>query len=124
MSSATVSAETYGSLPRTAGSPGTSREYAREWYWSVHDPDTYECPDCGRGADRVYQFDVHHRDGDPCNNAPNNLLGLCRRCHVWRHNTGPTLSGLDVDEWKRAFAGDSGPQFAISDMRFIQGDDT
>lgn len=27
-------------------------------------------------------LDVHHRDGDPFNNTPDNLMGLCRRCHM------------------------------------------
>lgn len=25
---------------------------------------------------------VHHRDGDPTNNADTNLIALCRKCHL------------------------------------------
>lgn len=39
------------------------------------------CERCGRDA-----RDVHHRDGDWRNNAPQNLERLCRSCHVTEHN--------------------------------------
>ncbi|WP_436934975.1 HNH endonuclease signature motif containing protein [Halovenus marina] len=82
----------------------TSRDRAREQFWTDHDPKSYTCPDCGRGHDRIYQWEIHHKDGDPQNNDPENLIGLCRRCHAWRHYDGPTLSGLDLEEWKDGFA--------------------
>jgi hypothetical protein len=88
----------------TDAEDGACRVLHRKWYWSRHDYDDYSCPDCGRGAGRVYQFDVHHKDGDPKNGHPDNLIGLCRRCHIWRHRK-PTISGLDVEEWKAAFVG-------------------
>lgn len=108
--------------PETALVPGTSRKYARQWWWSQHNRDEYVCPDCGRGNDRVIEFHIHHIDGDPLNNNPENLIGLCNRCHSWRHNTGPTLSGLDVEEWKQAFVGKSGAENPISHIRFMNGD--
>jgi len=36
------------------------------------------CEEC-RAAPAV---DRHHRDGNPLNNQPDNLMGLCRRCHM------------------------------------------
>lgn len=80
-----------------------SRYYARRWFWSEYDINAYECPDCGRGRGRVNRFEVHHKDGDATNNNPENLIAVCRRCHSWRHNEGPTLKGLDNHEWKEAF---------------------
>lgn len=87
-----------------------SRRLAREQFWATRTYRGYICPDCGRGLDRVYAFDVHHKDGNPHNNDPDNLVGLCRRCHRWRHD-GSTLSGLDVEEWKEEFGrlGGRGP---------------
>ena len=79
-----------------------SRTKAREKYWSLHDYEGYECPDCGRGLDRVDRFEVHHIDENPFNNDDDNLIGLCRRCHVWRH-MGKTLTAMDNQEWKDAF---------------------
>ena len=84
-------------------SEGAARAYHREWYWDVHDQETYECPDCERGFEDVWRFDVHHIAGNPRNGAPENLLALCQRCHQWRHASGPSMSSLSVDEWKREF---------------------
>lgn len=80
------------------------RHLAREIYWSQRIKEDYLCPDCGRGRGRVYKFHVHHIDRDPSNNAADNLIGLCHRCHIWRHRTGPTMSGLDIEEWKAGFS--------------------
>jgi 5-methylcytosine-specific restriction endonuclease McrA len=89
--------------PRRSSGEFVSRVYAREWFWRTHDRESYECPDCGRGDDRVQRFEVHHIDSDPTNNEPENLVAVCRRCHRWRHGEGPTVSGLDLDEWKDEF---------------------
>lgn len=57
----------------------------RKAYWERHDKTEYECPDCGRGIDDVRAFQVHHKDGDPTNGDPDNLIALCRDCHHDRH---------------------------------------
>ena len=41
----------------------------------------YVCERCGRSA----KCQVHHKDGNPWNNTPNNLVVLCRRCHEEIH---------------------------------------
>ena len=50
------------------------RSRARLWY-----PSLEPCVDCGgQGADR------HHSDGNTTNNEPDNVVSLCRRCHMIR----------------------------------------
>ena len=39
------------------------------------------CERCGFEAEHRCQLDVHHRDGDLENNAPDNLETLCANCH-------------------------------------------
>jgi len=43
-----------------------------------------ENPDCGHANDWAagYVLTVHHRDGNPMNNAPENTVALCQRCHM------------------------------------------
>jgi len=43
-------------------------------------------------CDSEEDIEVHHIDGDPTNNQPNNLLSVCRGCH------GKIHSG-EIDEW-------------------------
>lgn len=76
--------------------------YSAEKYWKRHPYEEYECPDCDRGVKRVWRFEVHHIDGDPSNHGWDNLIGLCRRCRVWRIKNS-TMSGLDAHEWMDAF---------------------
>lgn len=59
-----------------------ARKEARETFWNLHKKSEYCCPDCG---DDVDHYEVHHIDGDPFNNALDNLVGLCHSCHVARH---------------------------------------
>ena len=41
------------------------------------------CERCGRRQTRLY---VHHRDRDPMNNGPTNLVTLCGSCHRLSHS--------------------------------------
>ena len=50
------------------------RSRARLWY-----QDQEPCADCGGKA-----IDRHHQDGDTGNNNPENIVWLCRRCHMKR----------------------------------------
>jgi 5-methylcytosine-specific restriction endonuclease McrA len=59
-----------------------SRERARRQYWQSRSTSGWRCPGCGRSRDEVDRVDVHHRDGNPNNNDPDNLIALCRRCHL------------------------------------------
>jgi len=42
----------------------------------------FKCEKCGARL----VLDVHHRDENPFNNAAQNLIALCHRCHVDAHN--------------------------------------
>ena len=45
--------------------------------------DGWRCQRCGRpGA-----LEVHHVDGDPGNNDPDNLQAVCRPCHIDLHRS-------------------------------------
>ncbi len=39
------------------------------------------CAHCGSGS----RLQVHHRDGNPLNNEPSNLVTLCASCHMRLH---------------------------------------
>jgi len=94
-------------VPHESGMPNQAREDHRSLYWHMHDYESYTCPDCGRGVDEVEGFDIHHIDRDPLNGALWNLIGVCRRCHGWRHGDRSDISGLSIDEWKQAFVDES-----------------
>jgi len=48
------------------------------------------CVQCGyNGTSR--RIEVHHRDGNPYNNQPENLEVLCRACHGLRHRIRPEI---------------------------------
>lgn len=76
-----------------------ARGQHRSRYWSTHARPSYRCPDCGRRESHphVDRLEVHHKDGNPFNGTPSNLVALCRHCHQVRH--GMTPRG-DLDDWK------------------------
>lgn len=72
-----------------------SRRLARESYWETHDRDTYECPDCGRTEDEIRgTFEVHHKNGEPMDNRPENRVALCRVCHNLREDKKPSIQDI------------------------------
>jgi len=73
-----------------------SRRLAREAYWEKHDRDTYECPDCGRTQGEIQGvFEVHHKNGEPMDNRPENQIALCRLCHNLREGKKPSLQHIE-----------------------------
>jgi len=73
------------------------RENDRQRWWSIHDKDTYICPDCGRTqAEHGRQWEVHHID-----RTAGNCVALCLSCHKIRHGSSPEV--VEVDWWKREF---------------------
>lgn len=73
------------------------RKLAREKFWSEHEKDHYQCPDCGRLASQIkQQFHVHHKNGNAHDNKQENLVALCPPCHKLREGKRVT-----VDEAKR-----------------------
>ena len=68
-----------------------SRKLAREMFWEKHDREAYECPDCGRKEEELLNtFEVHHKDGQPMDNRPENHVALCRPCHNLREAKKPS----------------------------------
>ena len=75
----------------------TTRQRARRRYWDGRNKHQYECPDCGRRLSQLRTgFEVHHKDGDPDNNDPDNLVALCRACHNLREQKKPSLNEIEL----------------------------
>lgn len=73
------------------------RQKARRKYWADKNKNTYRCPDCNRSKEALRTgFEVHHKDGDPANNDPDNLIALCRPCHNIRENKKPSFNELEL----------------------------
>lgn len=73
-----------------------SRKIARQSYWEDHDRATYECPDCGRTEDELrHGFEVHHKNGEPMDNRPENRVALCRPCHNLREGKKPSKRDIE-----------------------------
>jgi len=77
-----------------------ARARHRQRYWRDHDRGDFECPDCGVDAAEADEVHVHHIDRNPLNGDPDNLVALCRDCHLRRHDAEPPRS---LDAWKNEF---------------------
>jgi 5-methylcytosine-specific restriction endonuclease McrA len=53
----------------------------RHEFWGPREKTSYRCADCGRTRQEAQQIDVHHVDPGGADH-PDNLVGLCRRCHL------------------------------------------
>jgi len=75
------------------------RKTDRERWWSIHDPDEYVCPDCGRTNDHpeFVRWELHHRQGEG-----GNCVALCQKCHKVRHGAKP--SKISIEWWKESIA--------------------
>jgi hypothetical protein len=68
---------------------------ARRIFWDDRSQEQYNCEDCGRGIDEIHgKFEVHHKDGNPYNNDPENLVGLCKACHAIREDRKPGKNSI------------------------------
>lgn len=54
---------------------------------SIRERDFYTCQDCQRPQFGVV-YDVHHMDSNKKNCDPNNLITLCKSCHIKKHRNG------------------------------------
>ena len=70
----------YGNSLRSRVSSSSLHKIARMTWIESHDFLDPVCS-CGNPAD------IHHKDGNPANNAIDNLEALCRRHHVKHENT-------------------------------------
>lgn len=65
--------------------PDIPKEYSLDWTKTlrrcIRERDRYVCKVCGEiQTDKI--FDIHHIDYDKKNCNPNNLITLCRKCHM------------------------------------------
>ena len=61
-----------------------SRSTGRPWVRlrrAVLDRDGWRCQRCGRAG----RLEAHHANGDPSDDRADNLLTLCRGCHIRAH---------------------------------------
>jgi nucleoside 2-deoxyribosyltransferase len=72
-----------------------SRKLARERFWEENNRDQYYCPDCDRLENEVHgKFEVHHKNGEPLDNRPENHVALCRLCHMLREGKKPSTKNI------------------------------
>lgn len=64
---------------------GYTEEFSYELKQKVKERDGYECQLCGEHEKALV---VHHKDKTKTNNDINNLITLCRACHIKTH--GPS----------------------------------
>lgn len=48
----------------------------------------FRCEICGAESSFGHILTVHHKDGNPANNDPENLIALCQRCHLSVQGSG------------------------------------
>jgi 5-methylcytosine-specific restriction endonuclease McrA len=70
--------------------PSNWELYPEDWPDIAHrvkEAADWMCQECGHEHDPAngYVLTVHHIDGDPQNNAEDNLIALCQRCHLRKH---------------------------------------
>lgn len=58
--------------------------------------DMKTCQSCGV---RSKKLQVHHKDHNPFNNGPSNLLMLCRHCHGKIHDVDEDVMGIKSEEY-------------------------
>jgi 5-methylcytosine-specific restriction endonuclease McrA len=75
-----------------------SQEYSVDWTRHlrvvIRERDRYICQLCGE-LQGDYAFDVHHIDYNKLNCNPNNLITLCRSCHI--------KTNQNREKWKIVF---------------------
>ena len=63
---------------------GTGELHRKPWVYSKYRKDY--CEYCGvKNLETKLTFVVHHRDGNPTNDIPDNLVTLCHSCHKLAH---------------------------------------
>lgn len=56
-------------------------EFNKELKNKIRERDNYTCQECGKNETRR-KLDIHHIDYNKKNNKENNLISLCRGCHI------------------------------------------
>jgi len=62
---------------------GYPKSWTNELKDYIRSRDDYECQECSITQDELhYKLDVHHMDEDKTSVDPENLISLCRSCHM------------------------------------------
>lgn len=61
-------------------------------FWGPRSKKGYRCADCGRTRQEAREIDVHHIDPDGPD-VDDNLIGLCRRCHLAARHRRESVPG-------------------------------
>ena len=85
-----------------------NRPYPNNWREGVRDAirkrDNYTCQLCGMQQDklrgRFRKLDVHHKNYDKLNLNPENLITLCRNCHIKTNNNREFWANCFVSKLK------------------------
>jgi hypothetical protein len=97
------------------GIPYELSEYGKEFDSALKEQvrfkDGYKCQECGcTQLENIRQLDVHHIDYDKKNNNINNLIALCRKCHMH--------TNFNRGDWQEHFSEKSeAERFAIDSSR-------
>lgn len=73
-------------------------EFNDELKRQIRNRDNHTCQECHRMEEQLYcALDVHHIDYNKKNNSPENLISLCRSCHI--------KTNFSREDWIEYFGG-------------------
>jgi len=78
----------------------TGTGYPKEWInklrSEIRERDNYTCQECGKKQGK-HKLDIHHIDGIKININHDNLIALCRSCHIKKHRSHQKRDEIDND---------------------------
>jgi hypothetical protein len=91
-------------------------------YGLIARTDGDRCAICGAGPTATNALDIDHIDGNPKNNAPDNLRLLCRRCNVATSNRLHPRKNHSSDlRERKKIGGQAATRIAKEDANYREG---